>query len=108
MVERGECARLPLEAGEALGIRRERRRQHLDRDVAVEPAIPRSIHLAHRAGTERSDDAVGTDDVTWLHGMVERASIRCSLSAMRRPPLALHLQLRARAWTRQHQGLRVE
>src|SRR5690349_10145966 len=33
-------------------------RQHLDRDVASEARVARSIHLAHAAGAERRDDLV--------------------------------------------------
>jgi hypothetical protein len=35
MIERGQRSRFPLEAREPVGVRRERRRQHLDGDVAA-------------------------------------------------------------------------
>ena len=47
-----------LEARQPLGVGGD---GHLQRDVAAEPRIVRSIHLTHAAGTERSDDLVGTD-----------------------------------------------
>jgi hypothetical protein len=34
------------------------RREHLDRDDAVEPLIARAIHLSHTAGAERRQDFV--------------------------------------------------
>ena len=44
--------RLALEAGEALGVARERRGQRLDRDVAPEPRVARAVDLAHAARAE--------------------------------------------------------
>ena len=61
MVERGEQARFAREAGAALGIGGEVRRQDLDRDVAPELAVARAIDLAHAAGAERRDDRVGAE-----------------------------------------------
>ena len=55
MVERGEQARFAREAGAALGVGCEVRRQDLDRDVAPELAVARAIDLAHAAGAERRD-----------------------------------------------------
>jgi hypothetical protein len=42
-------------------IGRETLRQHLDRDVALEPRIARPVHLAHAAGAEESHDFVGPE-----------------------------------------------
>jgi hypothetical protein len=58
MVERGGGARLGLEAPQALGVVGERRRQHLDRDVASETRILRAVDLAHPAGAELTVDLV--------------------------------------------------
>ena len=61
VVEGRQQLRLALEAGEPLGILREVGGQHLDGDVAAEPGVARSIHLAHAAGAERRDDLVGAE-----------------------------------------------
>ena len=54
--------RLPLEPPQAIrSSADERRRQHLDRDVAFEPGIARPVDLAHAARAERREDLVGTD-----------------------------------------------
>ena len=58
MVERGERARFAREAGAALWIRREVRRQHLDGHLATELAIASAIDLAHATGAERREDLV--------------------------------------------------
>ena len=60
MIERGGRVRLALEAPEPLGIGRQRRGQHLDRDVAPEPRVAGAIDLAHSTRAERRDDLVGT------------------------------------------------
>ena len=53
MIQRGEHARLALEAREPVGVARERARQDLDRDVAPELRVARAVHLAHAAGAEQ-------------------------------------------------------
>ena len=58
VVERGEGARLTLEAGQALGVLRHRRREHLDRDVAPELRVRGAVHLAHPARADGGGDAV--------------------------------------------------
>ena len=50
---------LALEARERVGICGHRLRQDLDRDVAVEPGVPRAVHLSHSARAERSENLVG-------------------------------------------------
>ena len=47
VVERGDGARLVLEAGQAAVVLGHVRRQHLERDLAAEARIPRAIDLAH-------------------------------------------------------------
>ena len=53
--------RLLLEAAQASGVLRERRRQHLDRDLAAEPRILRAVDLAHAPGADRVEDLVGPE-----------------------------------------------
>ena len=61
MVERRDRPRLALEALADCGFGGELRRQHLDRDVAIEPRVAGAIHLAHAAGAEQRDDLVGPE-----------------------------------------------
>jgi len=68
MIERGEHLRLAREAREPIGIARQRRRKHLDCDIATELAVAGAINLAHAAGAEgghdlvRSEASAGTRD----------------------------------------------
>ncbi len=59
--ERGYRFRLALEAREHVRIRGHRLRQHLDRDIAVELRIPRTVHLPHAARAEGREDLVGPE-----------------------------------------------
>ena len=52
MIERGEHLRFALEPREPSGIARERLRQDLDRDLAIELGVARAVDLAHAAGAE--------------------------------------------------------
>ena len=61
MIERCEQSCFAFEARQAIGVRRERRRQDLQRDVAPELGIARAIHFAHPAGPEQRDDLVDAD-----------------------------------------------
>ena len=74
MVERGKQARFPREAGAALGIGREVRRQDLDRDVTTELAVARATDLAHAAGAEPRDDRVGAELAADHRRSAERSS----------------------------------
>ena len=67
MVERRERLRLSREAGEVVGVRREQRRQDLDRDAAIELRVTRAIDLAHAAGAERPGDLVDPDPGASVH-----------------------------------------
>ena len=58
VVERSERLRFLLEARDAHRVVRERRGQHLDRDVATELRIARAIDLAHAARADRLDDFI--------------------------------------------------
>ena len=64
MVEGRQHAGFPLEAGQAVGIGRDSLRQHLDRDVAMQPRVPGAIDLAHAAGADGPDDFVGAEACT--------------------------------------------
>src|SRR5262245_16054275 len=61
MVERGKHLRFPPESRKAIGIRRERVRQDLEGDVAIELRIASSIDLTHAAGADERDDLVRTE-----------------------------------------------
>src|SRR5207247_5879273 len=56
--QRGEQMGLALEAGQPLGIGRKELGQDLDGDVAPELRVARTIHFAHAARAERTDDFV--------------------------------------------------
>jgi len=49
---------------------RERGRQDLERDLALELGIACAIHLAHPAGAERADDLEATESITGVEGHV--------------------------------------
>jgi hypothetical protein len=57
MIQCCERARLALESNQALGIRTERRGQHLQSHVAAEPRIVRAVHLTHSADANQIGDA---------------------------------------------------
>ena len=61
MVQRGEHLRLAIEPREPLGVVRDRRQQHLDRDVAIQLGIARAIDLTHAARAEHGDDLVRSE-----------------------------------------------
>ena len=52
MIERSGGARLDLESLQTIGIRRQRRRQHLHGDVAADARVARAKHLSHSARRE--------------------------------------------------------
>lgn len=59
MVERGECFRFPLEAGEPVAIVGDAVGQDLQRDDASERGVTGTIHLAHPARAKEREDFVG-------------------------------------------------
>ena len=61
MIERCEQPCFAFEARHAIGVRRERRRQDLQRDVATQLRIACAIHFAHPAGAEGREDFVGAE-----------------------------------------------
>ena len=58
MIEPRHGARLPLEAGEAVGVRGYFGGQHLERHLAPQSQVLGAIHLAHPAGADLGDDLV--------------------------------------------------
>src|SRR5262245_65116034 len=56
--ECGDGAGLLVEARHRLRIARQPLRQELQRDMASEPGIARSIHLAHATRAEKGDDFI--------------------------------------------------
>ena len=68
MVEGARGLRLLLEAAQAIGVRRHRLRQHLHRDLAAEPRVPRAVDLAHAAGPQRPADLVRAEMRPRLQG----------------------------------------
>ncbi len=67
MIQRGEHPRLPLEAREPLGVARERVRQELDRDIALELRVARAVHLTHAARTEQGLHLIHTKPLAFHH-----------------------------------------
>ena len=61
MVERGQRFGFTSEAGEPIGVVRERCGQDFERDIAIERRIVRAIHLAHAADTEERRDVIDAD-----------------------------------------------
>ncbi len=58
MVERREHLGLALEAGEPVGVLRERGWQDLQRDIAMETGVAGAIDLAHSARADWDDDFI--------------------------------------------------
>jgi hypothetical protein len=61
VVQRRQGPRLALETRNAVGIRSKRLRENFDRDIAVEPSVPRPVDLAHAAGADRRQDFVNAE-----------------------------------------------
>ena len=61
MIERREHFGFALEARQPLAVGGHCGRQHLDRDLTLQPSVERAIHLAHSAGAERRDDFIGPE-----------------------------------------------
>ena len=58
VIQRGEHLRFALEPRRAVGVECPRLRQDFDRHLAPELRVPRAVHFAHAAGTERGLDLV--------------------------------------------------
>jgi hypothetical protein len=65
VVQARECQRLVAEAGERFRARRQPRRQHLERHLALEPRVAREPDLAHAAGAQLADDLVRPQPPGW-------------------------------------------
>ena len=70
MIEGSEHFRLALKTREPIGIDRERRRQDLDRDLALEFRVGRPIHLPHPAFPYRRGDVVDAEARAGSQGQV--------------------------------------
>jgi hypothetical protein len=84
MIEARDRPRLALEAGEAIGIARERLGQQLERNLTPEPRVLRPIQLAHAARAERRDDLVGSNAGAARHhhrGNLPQAATRATCAA---------------------------
>jgi len=60
MIERGHCPRLLLETTQSIGFAGKRLGKNLQRNIAPEARIFCAIYFSHAAGTEWSDDFVGS------------------------------------------------
>ena len=60
--------RFTLEALQPPRIGRGRRGEDLDRDEPIEPRVARAIDLAHRAGSQRRQDLVGSESCAGMDG----------------------------------------
>lgn len=78
MIQRCENLRLSLKSGEALRVRDEGIREHLQSIVPLEPRMMRSPHLPHAALAEQSGDFVGADAATGADGHVRQSLTRCT------------------------------
>jgi len=68
MVQRGQQVRLAREAGQALGIASQLRRQHLYRYLPAKARVRRPIDLAHAPRADGGGDAVLGHDVAGRQG----------------------------------------
>jgi hypothetical protein len=67
--------RLPFEPAQTLGIRRELRRPHLDRDVAAQPRVPGAMDLAYAARADEADDLLGTEAIARARPVIASIAI---------------------------------
>jgi hypothetical protein len=68
MVQRGEHFRFALKARESVVIRRQCRRQDLDRDLALQLRVGGAIDLSHPAFADRRGDFVDAETGTGCQG----------------------------------------
>ncbi len=66
VVQRGDGLRFTLEPGQVGRVGREGRRQHLERDDAIETGVAGAIHLAHAPAPRRCSMAYGPSRVPAL------------------------------------------
>jgi hypothetical protein len=72
MRKRGYRLRLALEPRERVRIARDRDRQHLDRNLALELRVPRPIDLPHPASAKRRQDLVWAEASSGCQGHLGR------------------------------------
>ena len=78
MIERGQHPSLSLEPAAAFGVASDRIRQHLDREIALEPMIASTVDFPHCAGAERRNDLVRANPRTGRNGHVSvRGTLAC-------------------------------
>ena len=70
MVQRGEHFCFALETREPIRVSCKRGRQDLDRDLAFEPGVGRSIDLAHAPFADLGGDLVGAETGAGCEGQV--------------------------------------
>jgi hypothetical protein len=61
VVERRQHLRFARQSHQAIGLVCSSWLHHLDRDVAIQPAVPGTIHLAHPTLAEDGLDLIGTN-----------------------------------------------
>ena len=74
MVQRRNRARLLLESTDAVRVRGQFLRQHLDGDLPIKAFVTCAIHLAHPAPAEERDDFVRAEARTRLQGHLNISS----------------------------------
>src|SRR3989338_7024066 len=65
VIQSGEELRLALKSCDAVGLVSERVRKQLQRDIATELRVARTIHLTHAASADGGDDLVRAEPLTW-------------------------------------------
>ena len=70
MIQRRECLRLALETCQAIGVRGERTRQDLDRDLSAQRRIGGAIDVTHAPFANRGRDLVDTEAGAGTEGQV--------------------------------------
>ena len=60
MIQRREELRFTLEPRQSIGVGGKGVREHLDRDVAIQPGVAGSVDLAHPTLADRTTDLVRT------------------------------------------------
>ena len=61
MVQRGEDFGFPLEAGQAVGVRREGVRKDFQRNIPIQLGVSRLVHLSHTASANAGRDFVRSE-----------------------------------------------
>jgi hypothetical protein len=60
IIQRSEDLRFTCEAGETVRVERNRRREHFQRNVALQLGVAGALDFAHAARAKQADDFVGT------------------------------------------------